>query len=44
MRYVSEFSGETGYLYISKKHHMVITIFAIPIRQAEAEDINSYHR
>lgn len=36
MRYVSGFSGETGYLYISKKHHMVITDFRYTY-QAEAE-------
>ena len=36
MRYVSGFAGETGYLYISKKHHMVITDFRYTY-QAEAE-------
>ena len=36
MRYVSGFAGETGYLYISDKHHMVITDFRYTY-QAEAE-------
>ncbi|NLO10193.1 MAG: aminopeptidase P family protein [Clostridiales bacterium] len=36
MRYVSGFAGETGYLYISKNHHMVITDFRYTY-QAEAE-------
>ncbi len=36
MRYISGFAGETGYLYISKKHHMVITDFRYTY-QAEAE-------
>ncbi|MDD4112174.1 MAG: aminopeptidase P family protein [Herbinix sp.] len=36
MRYVSGFAGETGYLYISSKHHMVITDFRYTY-QAEAE-------
>lgn len=36
MRYVSGFAGETGYLYISNKHHIVITDFRYTY-QAEAE-------
>lgn len=36
MRYISGFAGETGYLYISEKHHMVITDFRYTY-QAEAE-------
>ncbi|TAH66731.1 MAG: aminopeptidase P family protein [Anaerolineaceae bacterium] len=36
MRYVSGFAGETGYLYISDKHHMVITDFRYTY-QAEME-------
>lgn len=36
MRYVSGFAGETGYLYISEKHHAVITDFRYTY-QAEAE-------
>lgn len=36
MRYVSGFAGETGYLYISDKHHIVITDFRYTY-QAEAE-------
>ena len=36
MRYISGFAGETGYLYISSKHHMVITDFRYTY-QAEAE-------
>ena len=36
MRYVSGFAGETGYLYISEKHHMVITDFRYTY-QAEME-------
>ena len=36
MRYISGFAGETGYLYISEKHHAVITDFRYTY-QAEAE-------
>lgn len=36
MRYVSGFAGETGYLYISEKHHALITDFRYTY-QAEAE-------
>lgn len=36
MRYVSGFAGETGYLYISEKHHAVITDFRYTY-QAEIE-------
>lgn len=36
MRYVSGFAGETGYLYISMKNHMIITDFRYTY-QAEAE-------
>ena len=36
MRYISGFSGETGYLYISDKHHTVITDFRYTY-QAEME-------
>lgn len=36
MRYVSGFAGETGYVYISKKRHAVITDFRYTI-QAETE-------
>mgnify|MGYP001186273558 CR=1 FL=1 len=36
MRYVSGFAGETGYLYISEKHHAVITDFRYTY-QAETE-------
>jgi len=36
MRYISGFAGETGYLYISEKRHIVITDFRYTI-QAELE-------
>lgn len=36
MRYVSGFKGDTGYLYISEKHHALITDFRYTY-QAEAE-------
>lgn len=36
MRYISGFAGETGYLYISRKRHAVITDFRYTY-QAEAE-------
>lgn len=36
MRYISGFTGETGYLYISRKRHAVITDFRYTY-QAEAE-------
>lgn len=36
MRYISGFAGETGYLYISEKHHAVLTDFRYTF-QAEME-------
>jgi len=36
MRYISGFTGETGYLFISDRHHMVITDFRYTY-QAEME-------